>query len=330
MRAIQFTDRDRVHVIDLPEPSVGPGQVMIEVRTCGLCHTDVEVLRGNYGTGAFPVVPGHEYCGVVVDVAPDVETVRVGARVVVDPNLNCGQCAACAKGWVHLCDALGAYGVTTNGGFAQCSVVAAGAVHDVADMPFEIAALAEPLGCVLNGVDMAHQAGMRHALIFGAGPMGLLLGLALQLCGVGQITVVEPNAARRDLAVSLGMAALAPGNNTLQHMDRAVDLVVDATGRADVVQDALGYVATGGTFHLFGVCPQEFRVEISPFDIFRRQLRIVGSHSLNRNIPEALTMLRALQPKLDSLISHRMSLEEMGEVFRRGLPNDALKLQVTF
>ncbi|WP_417839986.1 zinc-dependent alcohol dehydrogenase family protein [Tritonibacter scottomollicae] len=330
MRAILFPARDTIEVTDLPEPQAGPGEVLIEVKASGLCHTDVEVLRGNYGTGAYPVVPGHEYGGVIAAVGAGVDTVAMGDRVVVDPNLNCGSCWACAKGWVHLCDSLGAYGVTTHGGFAERSVVKADAVHSIGDMPFDIAALAEPIGCVLNGVDMAWQPHMRHALIFGAGPMGLLLGLALQVRGVGDVTMVEPSDARRALAVSLGMSAVAPSDASLEDMTQGVDLVADATGRAAVVSEALGYVASGGTFHMFGVCPQDARVEISPFDIFRRQLRIVGSHSLNRNIPESLDMLRDLEPKLSSLISHRMTLDEMGAVFRNGLPDNALKLQVNF
>jgi 2-desacetyl-2-hydroxyethyl bacteriochlorophyllide A dehydrogenase len=330
MRAILFPKRDTVEVTELPDPKPGPNEVLVEVRVSGLCHTDVEVLHGNYGTGAYPLVPGHEYAGVVSEIGPGVDRVAVGDRVAIDPNLNCGACAACAKGWVHLCERLGAYGVTTDGGFAERSVVNADAVHSIGDMPFDIAALAEPTGCVLNGVDMAYDSHMRHALIFGAGPMGLLLGLALQVRGVGEITMVEPTEARRNLAVLLGMSAVAPGDAALGDMTHAVDFVADATGRSVVVAQALDYVAAGGTFHMFGVCPQDARVEISPFDIFRRQLRIVGSHSLNRNIPASLDMLRDLRPKLDHLISHRMTLEEMGEVFSSGLPCNALKLQVNF
>ncbi|MCR9109093.1 alcohol dehydrogenase catalytic domain-containing protein [Marivita sp. XM-24bin2] len=329
MRAILFPAQDVIEVVELADPIAGPGEVLVQVRASGLCHTDVEVLNGNYGTGAYPLVPGHEYAGVVMDVGPEVNTVAIGDRVAIDPNLNCGTCVNCAKGWVHLCDALGAYGVTTNGGFAELSVVNADAVHSIGDLPFEHAALAEPIGCVLNGVDMAYEPHQRHALIFGAGPMGLLLGLVLQARGVGDVTLVEPADARRNLAAALGMSVLHPDEIHLRDMVQSVDYVADATGRANVVADALGYVAPGGTFHMFGVCPPSARVEMSPFDIFRRQLRVVGSHSLNRNIPESLNIVQQLQPKLDQLVSHRLSLEEMAHVFRNGLPANALKLQVT-
>lgn len=330
MEAILFPDRNTVLVTNLPDPTAGPGEVLVKVCASGLCHTDVEVLRGNYGTGAYPLVPGHEYAGVVAEIGQGVTTVAVGDRVAVDPNLNCGACASCAKGWVHLCQKLGAYGVTTNGGFAERCVVNADAVHSIGDMPFDIAALAEPIGCVLNGIEMAHEPHMRNALIFGAGPMGLLLGLALQVRGIADVAMVEPAEARRNLAVTLGMSAFAPGDPALGDMTQAIDFVADATGRAAVVAEALGHVATGGTFHMFGICPQDAQVTVSPFHIFRRQLRIVGSHSLNRNIPASLDMLRDLRPKLNHLISHRMTLGEMCEILRSGMPNNALKLQVEF
>jgi D-arabinose 1-dehydrogenase-like Zn-dependent alcohol dehydrogenase len=122
VKAILFPSRDTVEIASLPDPRPGPGEVVIDVRASGLCHTDIEVLRGNYGTGAYPVVPGHEYAGVVAETGAGVDRVSVGDRVVIDPNLNCGVCMACAKGWAHLCDDLGAYGVTMNGGFAERSV----------------------------------------------------------------------------------------------------------------------------------------------------------------------------------------------------------------
>lgn len=328
MKAIIFPARGAVEISELPEPRPGLGEAVVAVRNSGLCHTDIEILRGNYGTGAYPLVPGHEFVGDVVEIGPGVSNVAVGDRVAVDPNLNCGDCDACKKGWAHLCRTLGAYGVTVNGGFAERCVVRAGALRDIGDMPFELAALAEPMGCVLNGIDMAYEAHMRHALIFGAGPMGLLLGLALQVRGVPEVHVVEPGDARRHLAEQLGMTAHAPGASAFTHMRNGVDLVVDATGLPQVVAGLSKYVANGGTMHLFGVCPQDARIEVVPFDIFRRQLRIVGSHSLNRNITAALNVLRAVQDRAASLVSHRMTLEEVAEVFRTGLPADALKLQV--
>jgi len=142
MKAVYFPRRGEVAVGDLPDPEAGPGEVVLRVRASGICHTDIEVMRGNYGTGAYPLVPGHEYAGEVAEIGPGVSSVSPGDRVVVDPNLECGSCRACRRGWAHLCEALGAYGVTVNGGFAELSVVRAERLHKIADMSFAMAALA--------------------------------------------------------------------------------------------------------------------------------------------------------------------------------------------
>ena len=132
----RFTAKNEVQLTDLPDPTRGADEVVVEVKASGICHTDYEVLKDNYGTGAFPVVPGHEYAGLVVEVGQSVSNISTGDRVVVDPNLECGTCRACKRGWAHLCENLGAYGVTTHGGFAELSVVKATAVHPIGDMSF--------------------------------------------------------------------------------------------------------------------------------------------------------------------------------------------------
>ena len=158
MRAILFPKKDEVKALDLPDPVAGANDVIVRVRASGICHTDIEVLKGNYGSSAFPLVPGHEFSGVIAEVGAGVTGLRSGDAVVVDPNLECGTCDACERGYAHLCERLGAYGVTVNGGFAEYCMVKASAVHPIHDLPFHLAALAEPMGCVLNGVEAADGA----------------------------------------------------------------------------------------------------------------------------------------------------------------------------
>ena len=148
MKAALFTGKNQVQFADLPNPVAGPGDVVVQVQASGVCHTDYEVLKDNYGTGAFPVVPGHEYAGVIVDIGADVARFTLGDRVAIDPNFECGTCRACKRGWAHLCDDLRAYGVTTHGGFAELSVVKAADIHPIGDMSYLRAALSEPMGCV--------------------------------------------------------------------------------------------------------------------------------------------------------------------------------------
>jgi len=327
MKAVLYPARDRVEVTDLPDPRPATGEVVVEMRASGICHTDIEVLRGNYGSSAFPLVPGHEFAGVVAEIGPGVRGLTAGDRVVVDPNIECGTCPACRRGWAHLCDSLGAYGVTLNGGFAAACAVRADRVHPIGDMPFHLAALAEPMGCVLNGVAAAKGDGARTALIFGAGPIGLLMAIALRTRGVADIALADIDETRLALAESFGFAPVASGSAALEPLRHGVDLAVDATGVPAVAATLTDYIANGGTGLFFGVCPAEARIEIAPFEMFRRQLTLAGTHSLNHNIPEALDAIRAFGPELERLVSHRLPLDEIAAILAGHAPAGSLKIQ---
>ncbi len=327
MKAITFRARNDVELSLIADPAAGPGEVVVRVAACGLCHTDFEVLSANYGEGAFPVVPGHEYAGVVVEVGAGVTGVSEGDRVAVDPNMGCGHCRACRRGRTNLCDNLRAYGVTENGGFAGLSVVRAEAVHGIGDLEFGLAALAEPMACVLNGVDQIHRPDAETALIFGAGPMGLLMAMALGMRGVRDIAVVDIDEARLALAEGFGFRAIAAGSADLGPLRRTIDLAVDATGVPAVAGALPDYIANGGTGLYFGVCPAEARVGVAPFEVFRRQLTLTGTHSLNRNIPAALAVIADVGPGMSKLVSHRVSLDDVAAILSDRPPAGSLKVQ---
>lgn len=315
MEAICYTEKGVAVTKALPVPELRPGHALVRVRAAGLCHTDIDVLHGRYGEGRFPLVPCHEYAGVVEAVAGDVSGLAIGARVVIDPNLPCGKCRACLKGMTNLCRDLKAYGVTEDGGFAEYSLVRTDHLYDIGDLDFNLAALAEPLACVLNGLGSAGlQAGPKGtetALVFGAGPIGLLLALSLKAEGVASVTVADINEGRLAFAEGLGLETVVSGSEALASRRRAFDFVADATGIARVVEGMIDFTTDGGTVLVFGVCAPDQRISIAPFEIFRRQIRFAGSHSLNRNIPEALAILRRDNGAMAQLVSHRLPLGEV-------------------
>ena len=329
MKAIVFTGKNEVSFTNLPDPKAGPGEVIIEVKASGICHTDYEVLKDNYGTGAFPVVPGHEYAGVVVEVGPDVNSVKTGDRIAVDPNIECGVCKACQRGWAHLCGNLGAYGVTTHGGFSELSLVKATAVCSVGDISFMQAALAEPMGCVLNGIDAVYEPWMDDALIFGAGPMGLLMGMALMTQGIQRVTFCDISESRLELAESFGFEVMASGSEATKMRQHSTDLAVEATGVAQVASELTSYISNGGKGLFFGVCPSDARIDVSPFDVFRRQLTLAGSHSLNHNIPQALDVISKLGDDIDRVVSHCEPLSMVSNFLDTKPTEGSLKVQWT-
>lgn len=327
MKAVTYPAKGEVAFRDLPQPEPAAHEVLIRVRASGICHTDIDVLHARYGSGAFPVVPGHEYAGEIVALGRDVAGFAVGDRVVVDPNLSCGTCRPCRRGRENLCINLGAYGVSANGGFAEFSAVSAANLHAIGDLPFDQAALAEPMGCVLNGVTTLAPAPQDEALIFGAGPIGLLLAIALRTRGVQRITLADIDPARVGIARSFGFYSVETGSAELQAMRRNMDISIDATGRSDVAASLIDYAADGGAVLFFGVCPPDAQIAIKPFEIFRRQLRLQGTHSLNRNIPQALDAIRSYGPDIARLVSHRVELGRIAEILTNHAPTGSLKIQ---
>lgn len=326
MHALVYTQLNTIELRHLPIPEINSDGVLIKTRASGICHTDIEVLKGRYGNATFPLVPGHEYAGEVVAIGSAVKTVSVGDRIVVDPNINCGTCRPCVRGLTNLCETLGAYGVTTNGGFEEFSAVHQHNIIPIGDMPFDEAALAEPMACVLNGVRKVGVEGVENALIFGAGPIGLLMAIAIRIKGVANVTLVDVNPNRLQLARSFGFAAVASGPDELAAFHQNVDLAIDATGIPLVAQGLISYAANGGKVLYFGVCPPEEHIQISPFEIFRRQITIAGAHSLNRNIVEAIETIRTFGPDIRRLVSHHVPLDEI-PAFLEG-ENQAASLKV--
>lgn len=327
MLALTFTAKDEVALVERSEPDVPAGHARLSVAASGLCHTDVEVLRGGYGPGTYPLVPGHEYCGVVTRVGDGVEAVRLGDRVVVDPNLPCGACRACGAGRTNLCPDLGAYGVTVDGGFAEQSVVAADKLIPVGTMPAHRAALAEPLGCVLNGLEAALASAPVHACIFGAGPIGQLLALALAERGTAAITLVDPDPARRAIAEGLGFGTADVPDAKGDDFTRAFDFAADASGVPEVMERLPDRLVDGGAGLIMGVAPPRAQISLAPHALFRRQLRLAGSHSLTAaHMRQAMAMLDRVGDRFDRIVTHRLPLTEMAAVLRHGPPAGGLKL----
>jgi len=328
MKATTYLALGKIENGELPDPIASAEEVVIKVHASGICHTDIDVLYGRYGTSTFPLVPGHEYAGEVVSTGSAVTRFSEGQRVVVDPNIHCGECRACKKGLTNLCDKLGAYGVTQHGGFAEFSVVHQDNIIPIPnDLTYGTAALAEPVGCVLNGLDAFEVDSLENALIFGAGPIGMLIALALRARGVSDITMADIDESRLTLAESFGLKAVAAGSSDLSVLEQSVDLAADATGVPKVAEGLIHYAANGGNVLFFGVCPPGETIQVSPHDVFRRQIRIAGTHSLNHNIPEALQAIEQIGPDIDRLVSHQVELGDIKNYLEKSGPSNSLKIQ---
>jgi 2-desacetyl-2-hydroxyethyl bacteriochlorophyllide A dehydrogenase len=311
-KAIRVTEPNQVTIARLPDPEPGDQELLIRVMASGICGTDVHILRGEY-LEAYPVVPGHEFSGVVERVGTKVTRFGVGDRVAVEPNIACDNCANCLHNRQNFCLNWEAIGVTRPGGMAQTVLAPEKAVFSIGDLSFEQAAFMEPLSCVLHGIEQAGVGLADRIAILGAGPIGNLLLQVARLQGAAHVTVMERQPARADLARTSGADRCLVSLDALE--EDHYDLVIDATGSISVMARAIDYARHGGTVLLFGVLPAGAVMEVEPFKIFRKGLTVLSSFTSRRNSYQAVSLLRSGLVDVKTLISHRLPLEQ----FERGV-----------
>lgn len=334
MQAAQLLGPQQGAVTSIAVPSVGPLEVLIEVRRAGICGTDIHIWRGEYALARFPMVPGHEFSGVVAAVGAEVARFKVGDRVTADPNIPCGRCLECQRNAFNQCLNLSVVGVTRDGAFARYVAVPESVTFPIGDMSFADGALIEPLACVVWGLkQVAIQPG-DSMLLFGAGPMGCLLMQAARASGAVSITVVDTSASRLAQARALGAThALTPAELTVDLCcdvaPNGFDIVTDATGAPAVIEGAMRYVRPQGKIWVFGVAPDTATIAVSPYTIFRKDIKIIGSFALNKTFSEAIALIRHGAVKVAPLVSHSFPIHNFHEGLRVA-EHDPNRMKVQF
>lgn len=322
MRAVVYSAPEVFAVEEIADPVPGPGEIRFRVELAGVCGTDLHVHDGSFFAD-FPLTPGHEPVGVIDAIGEGVEGFRVGQRIVANGVGGCGNCSNCRRGRNLLCTNLTALGVTGAGGFAEYMVAPAQWCFDADDLRPEVAVLAEPTACAIHGLDRLSPQPGSDALVFGAGPTGLILAQLLVHGGAARVTVAAPSEHKLELARSFGIDHTVrvgrdgSGYEQLREIaPEGFDIVVDATGAAAVSQRGLEHVRDGGTLLIYGVTSPEDSISVNPFDIYRREITITGSFAQINSFPAALAALRSGRVKTDGLITHRFPLEAYGDALQ--------------
>ena len=321
MQALRIVQPNQTELVSLAMPTVLAHTLLIKVMASGVCGTDIHILRGEY-LGEYPVIPGHEFAGVVEQVGEGVSRFKPGDRVAVEPNIACDNCANCLNNRQNFCLNWQAVGVTLPGAMAQYVVVPEKAAFSIGDLAFEQGAFMEPLSCVLHGVERLNPHVADQVLLLGAGPIGCLLLQTLRLRGAGHVTVVDKNPARLEIAQMFG------ANNCYRDLEQPsrdhYDTVVDATGAIPVMSRVLEFVRPGGSILLFGVPPQGAKITFDAFTIFHKGLTILSSFTSVRNSLQAIGLLKIERIRVTDLISHRLSLRDFEhgiELIEQGTEN---------
>ena len=322
-----------LRVEEVPPPA--PGDVLVRVTATGICGSDLHT----YTTGAIgdtvlksPVIPGHEFAGVVEQVYPDAldgngKPLRVGARVAVDPAQPCGRCEMCERGDPNLCRRLHFCGnYPDNGSLCQWMHIPARNCFPVPDsIDDEGAALLEPLGVAIHATDLAKvHVGDRVAVV-GAGPIGLLLIQTVRLAGASNIFVSEPRAWRMKFAEKLGAISFGGTRSVAFESNRRprrsvalqnleVDVVIEAAWGGGAVAQAVELTRPGGRIVLVGI-PSEDRCAFKHSTARRKGLTVVFSRRMKHCYPRAIQLVEQGKVDVRSLITHRFPLARAAEAF---------------
>ncbi len=318
MQAVVFAAPETVAVERVPDPECGRDEAIIRVARVGICGTDVHIYRNEY-MSRFPVIGGHEFCGTIVAVGSEVSDFRVGDRVAADPNLYCGHCYFCRNRQANHCLNWQGVGVTRPGAFAEFVAVPARACYRLPESITDTqAAMIEPLSCVVHALNRLRIYPGDDVLIFGAGPMGLLLVQTLRHSGAARVFVIEPQQDRRALAEKFGAIALAPEQSAAlrEFAPYGFPVVVDATGLPAIIERAFDWLGPRGRYMQFGVAPNQATIKLRPYDIFRNDWEIVGSFALCYTFQQAIAWMSSGVVDVAPLVSHTLPLADFPLAFR--------------
>lgn len=323
MKAVYYEAAETWSVTDVPTPEAAPGQVRVRVRQVGMCGTDLHIHRGEFGA-VFPLVPGHEVVGVVDQLGDGVTRFRIGEQVSVNPNVYCGQCPYCLAGRLGQCADMLGFGSNVHGFFAEYSIADHELVFSTEGLDVETAVFSEPASCAMHGLESLQMRPGGSALVFGAGPTGLLLAQLIASGGASSVTVAGPSQFKLDTASRLGVDRTVlitrddPDGNLARllaaspHGD-GYDAVVEATGSTVVGDICVPLTRSGGTVLIYGVTRDEDVVRFHPFDVFRREITIRGSFAEMTSFGAAIDALRGGRVRTDGIITHRFSLDHYGD-----------------
>jgi len=331
MKALVLKDYNRLEYTDAPEPQIAPDEVLVQVKAVGICGSDVHGLDGSTGRRIPPLIMGHEAAGVVAEVAADVTGWRRGQRVTFDSTLYCGRCHFCNQGLINLCDSRQVLGVSCeefrrDGAFADYVSVPARVLYQLPDdLPFEQAAMVEPVSVAVHAVSRLPMRQDDTAVVIGAGVIGLLAIQALRAQGYGRVIAVDVDEGRLEMAQRLGADEVVVSSASRQLAplgevrkltgSRGADVVLEAVGLPATVKLAVECVRKGGAVAQVGnVSPM---AEIPLQLLVSRQISLLGSAASCGEFPACLDMMQRGVIKVEPLISAVAPLSEGARWFER-------------
>jgi L-iditol 2-dehydrogenase len=339
MKALLLKNYKDLELVDMPVPEVGPNDLLVRVKACGICGSDVHGYDGSTGRRIPPLVMGHEAAGEVSAVGGGVKSFRPGDRVTFDSTVSCGHCFFCTRGEINLCDNRQVLGVSCgdyrrHGAFAEYVLVPENIAYKLPDeLAYEHAALIEAVSIGVHAVNITPIQLGATAVMVGTGMIGLLALQAARLAGCTRIIAVDLDDAKLAVAKSLGAdVTLNPKNVDVPALvaemtgGHGADVAIEAVGATSPIKTAIQSVRKGGTVTLVGnITPN---IELPLQLVVTRQIRLQGSCASNGEYPACIDLLARGAIRVEPIISALAPLEEGPEWFQRLYSHDAQLMKV--
>lgn len=328
MRAAVADGRGGIDIRDVPVPAADEGWLIIAPVGTGVCGTDLHLISGDYPHGRFPVIPGHEFAGYVTEVGVGVSAFSEGDYVGVNPNISCGECKWCRREATNMCVDIRPVGVAIDGSVAELVAVPENIVFTLNEsIEHRAAPLIEPFACVLHALERVPDWREQEMVVFGAGSIGLMATILGQAEKAAGIRVVELNPARREAALELGAIEAVTSVDQLSVSE--FDLAIDASGHPAAIGAAIAALGTRGRLVQMGVSSPTATVDLNPYDVFAKEISIIGSNSLAEKYGEAAERMVDLQGELSRLVTATFPLEHYADALTAATSADQIKVQVT-
>ncbi len=339
MRVVEYHANDDVRLVDMPVPEIGPGELLVQLRACGICASDVMEW---YMQPRAPLYPGHEPVGVVAAVGDGVSQFAVGERVFFHHHVPCMVCHFCQRGSFSQCVTFRTTRLYPGGLAEYVRVPAPNVERDVLllpeDISFEAATLIEPLACCLRGIERAAIQVGDCVCVLGAGSNGLMLAQLAKLRGAGRVIILDliPYRLQRALDAGIDVALDVASQSLLEQIyavnhGRKPDIVIVTPSKISVIEQGIELVGPGGTLLLFAPPAPEKFLSLSPNHFFFQEITLRTSYSAGPyETRQALELLRCGRIRAETIITHRFSLHDAAQAFKMvANPGNALKVVIS-
>lgn len=343
MKAAIFEELGKINVKEVPTPEIDDDSALLKVESVAVCGSDIRIFRHGNPRVKPPAIIGHELAGTIVKAGKNVKRVKEGQRVAIGADVPCGQCAWCRNGLGNNCSINYAIGYQIPGGFAEYMklsrmVLEEGPVTPFSDeLSFDAAALAEPLACGINGLELVNMSLGKTVVLFGMGPIGCMMIDLARIMGAIKVICIQRSQPRMEIAKKYGADVYIstldedPVARCLEETDGAgPDVVVTTSGSVEVHEQAIEMVAHRGVVNLFGGLGKDVRpMSVLSNTIHYKECFVTGSHGcVPRHHEMAIKLIEAGKVRTDPIITHHFPLDQINDAFETMETKQGMKIIV--